>query len=187
DGPTADRVLAPHRDDGPLALLAPRAVLVLPAILLLAASLVLLALAATTATGTLDLGPVWWWAAGALVLGIAAAWGRSLPRLDWPIPALLRVLEYGTVLVLAGTSPWSYALLATLAIRHYDIVYRVRLLGTAPPRWLALATGGWPVRCALLVLAAAFGVAEPATATLAVLLAPVVVGETLVHWIGRTR
>ena len=52
-------VLAPHRDDGLLVLLAPRAVLTVPAVLLLAAALVLLALATTAATGALDLGPAW--------------------------------------------------------------------------------------------------------------------------------
>ncbi len=187
EGPPAGDVLAPHRDDGPLVLVQPRAVLGIPAVLLLAASLVLLALAASTATDILDLGPVWPWTAGALLLAIASAWGRSVPRLDWPIPALLRALEYGTILVLAGGSGWSYALLATLAIRHYDIVYRVRLLGTAPPRWLALVTGGWPVRCGLLVLAAGFGFAEPVTATLTILLAPVIVTEIVLRWLVHAR
>ena len=185
--PVAADVLAPHRDEGPLLVLEPRAVLGVPAVLLLAVALVLLGLAATTETGTLELGPPWPWTAGALLVAIVAAWGRSSPRLDWPIPALLRALEYGTVLVLAGTSMWSYALLATLAIHHYDIVYRVRLLGTAPPRWLAVLTGGWPVRCGLLVLAAAFGLAEPVAAILTVLIAPVFVAELLVQWVVRTR
>lgn len=187
EGPAPADVLAPHRDDGPLPLLEPSAVLAIPAVLLLAAALVLVALAATTTTDTLALGPAWAWTAGALLLAIVAAWGRSLPRLDWPIPALLRALEYGTILVLVGVSGWSYALLATLAIRHYDIVYRVRLLGTAPPRWLAVVTGGWPVRSGLLVLAAGFGLAEPVAATLSILLAPVIVTEIVIHWVVRTR
>ncbi len=187
EGPAAGDVLAPHRDDGPLLLLQPRAVLGIPAVLLLMASLVLLALAATTTTDLLDLGPPWPWTTGALLLAIAGAWGRSLPRLDWPIPALLRALEYGTILVLVGASGWGYALLATLAIRHYDIVYRVRLLGTAPPRRLAVLTGGWPVRCGLLVLAAVFGLAEPVAATMTILLAPVIVTEIVVRWVIRER
>ncbi len=187
EGPAAVDVLAPHRDDGPLLLLERRAAVRIPAVLLLAASLVLLALAVTTATGILDLGQVWPWTAGALLLAVASAWGRSVPRLDWPIPALLRALEYGTILVLVGGSGWSYALLATLAIRHYDIVYRVRLLGTAPPRWLALVTGGWPGRCWLLVLAAGFGLAGPVAAILTILLAPVIVTEIVLRWLVHAR
>lgn len=183
----ADGARSASRDDGPLILLGPRAVLRVPAVLLLSAALTLLLLAAVTATATLGLGPVWPWVAGALVLAVIAAWGRSLPRLDWLIPAQLRALEYGTVLLLAGTGPWGYALLATLALRHHEIIHRVRLLGTAPPRWLALVTGGWPVRGALLVLAAALGFGEPMAAALTVLLAPVLVAEVLVRWLVHVR
>ena len=70
----------------------------------------------------------------------------------WAEPALLRAIEYAGLIwiaALAGESrvPAAFALLAALAFRHYDLVYRLRQRGTAParvgrPRWPAAGTAG---------------------------------------------
>ncbi len=97
-------------------------------------------------------------------------------RLGWTLPALARIVEYGAVLVLVGASPWTFALLATIAYHHYDVVYRPRTRGHAPPRWLNL--GGWPVRVAAIVADALAVVVVFAAAVMTVTLAAVYVIET---------
>ncbi len=188
--PAAAQRLAPHRDDGLLELV-PTERLAAPqvALLGLAAGLVLLTAAGRIldATGAVrgldvDLAAVVLLTLATLVAGIGHLGGRRA-RLDWPIPALLRLVEYGTVLVLTGGGGPAYALLATLAFHHYDIVYRVRLLGAPPPRWLRLVAGGWLLRGGLLLLAAAVGVLGPTVVGLTAVLAPVFVVEAVVRWI----
>ena len=198
--------LTPYRDDGPVGVLVrrltgERAVLPVPGVLLLAAavgvlagaaaSAVLAGAAATTSLSSLSslssassvvAGQPWVWATVALVLAVLSLPARSLARLEWPVPALLRAVEYGTVLLLAGAGPWAYLLLATLAARHYDIVYRVRTLGTAPSAWLEVAGGGWPLRSAVLIAGSAVGQAELAVTVMALVLAPMVVVDAVVGW-----
>lgn len=145
----------------------------------LLATAVLVALAGA---GLAPAGPAWPWALAGLALALASVVARPRPRLAWTRPALLRALEYGTVLALVGSSPWAYALLAALAFHHYDIVYRARIRGTAPPRCSTLVAGGWELRLGLLVLAAALGVAEPAAAVLAPALAGLRVAESAASW-----
>lgn len=185
--------LAPHRDDGPLALLGrPRAgqgVLLAEVVVLSLAVLVALVPPVVAALGG-EMGvavPGWAWVALGVALAVLARTGRRLARLDWPIPALLRALEYGGVLVLTGGGPASYALLAVLAFRHYDIVYRVRTLGVPPPRWLAMVTGGWPLRLAVLVVSAALEVTGPVVLAVTVVLAALVVPESLACWLAEHR
>jgi hypothetical protein len=176
--------IAPHRDDGPVSLLA-RGWLPIPEVLLLtlAASAPLAPLTAVSdRLAWPGPAPAWTWIAAAWTLAVLASLGRVLPRLQWPVPALLRAVEYGGVLALGGASPWTYALLLTLAFHHYDIVYRVRLLGTGPPRWLGVAGGGWPVRLAVLVAAAAVGWTSVAVQVLTVLLAALFTTESVRSW-----
>jgi hypothetical protein len=168
--------LAHHRDDGPLLRRTARPTLPVAEPLLLAAALGLVAAAALTP------GPAWTWLAAAWVLALGARAGRTPPRLAWPVPALLRALEYGAVLVLVGDDGSGYALLATLAFHHYDIVYRLRLRGAAPPPWLATVTGGWSVRVAVLTVGAALGAAIPVAQALTAVLATVYVVEATVSW-----
>ena len=113
--------------------------------------------------------------------------GRSLRRLDWPLPALLRATEYGTVLLLAGAGPWAYLLLAVLAAHHYGIVYRVRLSGAGSQPWIALMTGGWPLRCVVLVVAAATDTVEVVIAAMVVVLAPLVTTDAVASWLRLGR
>jgi Family of unknown function (DUF5941) len=106
-----------------------------------------------------------------LVAGIAIAWmvlcaGASTGvmadgRLRWALLPILRLTEYAAVLwlaALAGPSsyPAAFALLAAVAFRHYDLVYRMRLRGSAPAPWVNALSLGWDGRLigAWLLLAA---------------------------------
>lgn len=175
--------LDPLCDDGPLDLLPVGATLPVPGTVLLVLALLVMG---ATAGGWLPLA-TWQGAAVAVVLGLASRVGRPLARLDWLVPAGLRALEYSLVLLLVGASGWSFALLATLAVRHYDIVYRVRLRGTAPPVWIGAVTGGWFGRSAVLVAAAAFGPVGVVAAVMTVVLAPVITAELVTSWLTHTR
>lgn len=81
--------------------------------------------------------------------------------LGWLVPPLLRAAEYGTVLtVLASGSegaPWGYAYLGALAYHHYDIVYRLRNLGDAPPVWVQTALLGAEFRTPIVLIAVVAG------------------------------
>ncbi|MEX2487330.1 MAG: DUF5941 domain-containing protein [Nitriliruptoraceae bacterium] len=107
-----------------------------------------------------------------------SAMRRSHDRLGWTLPALARVVEYGVVLAVVGASPWTFALLATIAYHHYDAVYRPRTRGSNPPRWLGF--GGWPVRAGLLAIAGFVGLAIPVAVVMTCVLATVYVTETIV-------
>ena len=87
---------------------------------------------------------------------------RALANVSgWMVPPLIRALEYGGLITfgaLAGDSakPAAFALIAALALRHYDIVYGLRFRGAPASERLGLALGGWDGRlvlgCVLLIL-----------------------------------
>jgi hypothetical protein len=170
------------RADGPIARALPRGRVPVPEVVLVALAVMFALVAAASAGWELPLGPPWAWLAAAVVTAALGRLGTEHPRLSWPVPALLRLLEYGAILLLVGSSPWAYALAATVAFHHYDIVYRGRTRGVLPPRWLMAVTGGWELRTVLLVAAAALG--EPVTiaATLTTILAPIFLVEAVAGW-----
>jgi hypothetical protein len=174
------------RGDGPLARSLPRGRLRVAEVWIVTVAAVLVLVAAVTATGVLPFGPPWGWLGGALLVALGGRLGVDHPRLSWPVPALLRVLEYVSVLLLVGSTPWAYALAATLAFHHYDIVYRGRTRGDLPPRWLAAVTGGWELRTALLVTGAALGAPVTVAVILTSVLAPILVVEAVAGWIAPT-
>jgi hypothetical protein len=127
------------------------------------------------------------------VAGAAIAWmvlwggiasGAPLGgNLRWALLPILRASEYGGLLWLAALAgsdafPAAFALLAALAFRHYDLVYRMRLRGTPPPPWVGNLSLGWDGRliggylllvlgalpAGFFVVAAVFGVAFVADA-----------------------
>ncbi|MEU6338290.1 DUF5941 domain-containing protein [Streptomyces cellulosae] len=158
------------------------------------------ALGAVLVTGSALLWGAGWQtvlAAVAYVVCSAAALGRPLTgRLDWLVPPLFRVAEYGTVLLLAadaevnGALPAAYGLVSAVAYHHYDTVYRIRGDAGAPPRPLVRATGGHEGRTlAVAVLAAvltASGFTVALTA-LAVAVALVVLAESIRFWVTAHR
>jgi hypothetical protein len=129
--------------------------------------------------------------------GIAIAWlvvvagatgGREpRDRLRWAVPPLIRLAEYSGLLwigAMGGESsePAAFALICALAFRHYDVVYRLRHQGVAPPAWVGDLALGWDGRLVLgyillvaLALPAGFFIA-------AGLLATVFVAETIAGW-----
>ena len=47
------------------------------------------------------------------------------------------------------SQPAAFALICALAFRHYDLVYRLRNLGTEPPAWVGDLALGWDGRLVL--------------------------------------
>jgi hypothetical protein len=177
------------RGDGPLARALPRRVVALPELVLLAlgASLVGAALLGRLNDGLAGSGaammgplPLWAWCLGGLVTATAGRMGGMLPRLAWPQPALLRAIEYGTVIALAGARPWTFAALAVLAYHHYDLVYAGDVGDAA--RTGPSHHGGWELRTCLVIVAAALGVVVPALAVMTVTLAVVQLVATARRW-----
>ncbi|WP_438874201.1 DUF5941 domain-containing protein [Streptomyces calidiresistens] len=139
-----------------------------------------------------------------LALGYAICAGLAVAvpptgRLDWLLPPLFRLGEYGTVLVLAvhasgagdgwvnATLPAAFCLVAVTAYHHYDTVYRLRGGAGAPPRRLVLAMGGHEGRVLLVVAASALWAAGGAGLTLTLViaagaLAVVVPAESVRFW-----
>ncbi len=149
-----------------------------------------------------------WWpvlaaAVYALLTGLSLVAPLTGP-LDWLLPPLFRIAEYGTVLVLAarasadGALPAAYGLVAAVAYHHYDTVYRIRGGTGAPPHWLVSAVGGHEGRTVLVTVAAAlwlggggpaegidgFGAFDLALTALAVVIAAVVLVESIRFWVS---
>ncbi len=103
-------------------------------------------------------------------------------RLAWLVPAVLRTIEYTTLVVvgwLTGVAALAYGLLWVVATHHYETLYRLRERGSVPPTWLVLAAGGWEVRTLLVIVAAAAGLARPVLAILLVWCGTLIVGEAV--------
>jgi hypothetical protein len=79
------------------------------------------------------------------------------------------------------------ALLVALAFRHYDVVYRVRLLGTAPgPRLSALA-GGWDGRLIAAYALLLVGALPTAMYVAAAVLGAAFVADAVLSWTATGR
>ncbi|WP_344855398.1 DUF5941 domain-containing protein [Planomonospora alba] len=102
--------------------------------------------------------------------------GSSHPhdgRLDWLVPPILRLTEYGFTAAVGfahGVPPWLvFALLGAVVFHHYDVVNRVRE-GLRPPLWLAAAGLGWDGRMLLIALGGITGQVVPVFVLLALYL-----------------
>ena len=182
--------LAAYRDDGPLARLlgavAGGAVTLPPAALIVAGAAPLFTLVAIDGDH-----------ASTLVTGVAVAWvfvtagvssGRPhTDRFAWAVPALLRLVEYGTLLWIAAIAggaapPAAFALLAVIALRRYDAVYRLRLQGAPPPRRVDDLAGGWDGRLVAGWVLLAAGVVPGGFYAIAAFAALLFVGESIRSW-----
>jgi hypothetical protein len=184
-----------YRDDGPLARVLGTALgarVGAPAFLLVgAAALPLLTVLVLDGDGAprAAVAAVLAW----LVLAGALSHGRAhRDRFAWAVPALLRLVEYAGLLwfaTLAGPAavPAAFALLAALTFRHYDVVYRLRYQGVAPPLWLGLVAGGWEGRLLVAFALLSAGALRAGMFVAAALLAILFVSESAVGWARFSR
>jgi Family of unknown function (DUF5941) len=137
-----------------------------------------------------------------LVAGAAIAWavvcaGASTSvvpgsRLRWALLPVLRLTEYAGLLwlaALAGPSsyPAVFALLAAVAFRHYDLVYRMRLRGIAPAPWVNAVSLGWDGRLIGGYLLLVAGALPAGFFAAAAVLGLVFVAEAVVGWVAFGR
>lgn len=182
-----------HQSDlGPLARAVGRAV-ALPRPLVVPALALLVALAAVAAAG----GPHWLLLAGAVVAALAL--GPTLRpvldgRLAWLAPSSLFAVEAAVVAAAQlATGTWQggavFAFVAAVAYRRYDVIYRQRDLGAAPPAWTRAVTLGAEGRL-LLVAAVLTGAPQHLAAVLlwgAAVLGAVVLVESTRAWLVWVR
>jgi len=180
--------LGDYRDDGPLARTVGRASGAVPipaAVLTVLSALPLIAVLAIDGDDLPALGAAVAWA---VIAGGLASGRPDSGRFAWTVPTLLRLLEYGTLLafaVLAGPQavPFCFALVAALAFHHYDVVYRLRHQGAAPPVWLSRAGGGWDGRMAVAYILLLIGAVSTGFLVAAIALAAAYVSESTVSWL----
>jgi Family of unknown function (DUF5941) len=145
-----------YRDDGPVSRALGtlgRALPVPPAVIVTVGVAGLVALAAVEGDGAshgLVAAGIGW----VVLMGGLSSGRPHTDRFAWAVPGFLRVGEYGGLVwiaVNAGDSSHAaaFALLAALAFRHYDLVYRPRFQGVAPPAWWTIVAGGWDGRLVL--------------------------------------
>jgi hypothetical protein len=176
-----------YRDDGPLAralggaIAAPGTQTLLTAIAVAPLFVLIAAAGAGASRAAAGITLAW------LVLIAATARGAPADRLSWAVPPILRLAEYSGLLWIGATGgessqPAAFTLICVLAFRHYDVVYRLRHQGVAPPAWVGDLALGWDGRLVLgyillvaLALPAGFFVA-------AGLLATVFVAESIAGW-----
>jgi hypothetical protein len=186
--------LRAYRDDGPVAralaaagarVPAPGALLAVAAVVPLAAAILVEGDAASDALA----GAVVAW----LVLLGGLAGGRpEAGGFRWLVPPALRLGEYAGLLWIGslegpGGVPAAFALVAALAFRHYDLVYRLRHRGMTPPRWVDLAGLGWEGRVLLGYALLLAGALPAAFFVLAAALGAVFVTESVAGCTGTVR
>jgi Family of unknown function (DUF5941) len=189
--------LAVYRDDGPIARAIGRELgreLPLPAAVIVLAGLV--ALLVVVAVGGNDVSNVG--AAVVLVwilLTVGASSGvHDRPRVAWAATPLARLTEYVALIWFAslhGASayPAAYALIAALAFRHYDLVYRLRHRGVLPARWVNALSLGWDGRLLLAYVLLVLGALPAGFYVMAIGLGVAFVGEAVYGWVvvGRVE
>jgi hypothetical protein len=166
------------RDDGPLAIRIRRRSAAVPGTLLLGLAVV----AAPTSLHADDVVVRVSILGGALVLALLGTTGSPSARLGWLEPALVRALEYVTVIVLLGDRVAGFVLLAALAYRHYDQVYTHRHAPGRPPPAASQAAGGWELRTGALIAAAMAGVATTVALGISALVVLASVVASMAAW-----
>ena len=119
-----------------------------------------------------------------LLNGVSSGrWPRE--SFHWAVPPLVRLGEYATLIwvaAIAGAPQAAFALLAALAFRHYDLVYRLRHRAEVPPAWLNLLAAGWEGRLVIAWVLLASARCRRRMFIWAGLLAVISVAETVVAW-----
>jgi hypothetical protein len=187
------RALFVYRDDGPLAralgrLLRSRVPAELPLLLAPLPLLVLMIVSGDDASDGAIAATIAW----AVLAGGLSRGGSHSGRLVWLVPPLLRALEYGAVIAIAAASSESaaggaYALIAALAFRHYDLVYRLRQRGETPPGWVSVFGLGWDGRLVLVTVLLVAGALPAGFYVAAALFGAVFVTECGAGWYAYAR
>lgn len=183
-------VLDLYRDDGPLARAVGGALgarLRLPPLVLVAAGAAPLLAVLAVGGADVPLAAVGAVVAWTVLLGALSQGRAHDDRFAWAVPVVLRLVEYAGLLwlgALAGADavPAAFALLAVLAFRHYDIVYRLRYQGVSPPAWLGVVAGGWDGRLLLGFVLLAAGTLPAGFFAAAIALAVVLAAESAAGW-----
>ncbi|GII75442.1 hypothetical protein Sru01_04240 [Sphaerisporangium rufum] len=135
-------------------------------------------------------GPAVFAPAVALLLAGPGSSHQHDGRLDWLVPPLLRLTEYGFVAAVGFAwsvpTPLVFVVLGATIFHHYDVVHRCRQ-GFPPPGWLASAGLGWEGRMLLAALAALLGAATTGYALLAVYLTALFCWESVTCWLAVPR
>ena len=191
----APRKLLVYRDDGPVAEAVGRLSRgigsVPPALLVLAGALPLFALIAIEGDGASDLAVGL--ALGWLILAAGVSSGQAHDdRFRWLALPLLRVAEYSALIwigAIAGGDGMAaaFALLCALALRHYDLVYRLRHQGAEPPRWVGIVSGGWAGRLIVVYVLLVAGALPAGLFVMAGVLGAVFVAESAASWLRADR
>jgi Family of unknown function (DUF5941) len=184
-----------YRDDGPLAralAVAVGGLVPIPAVALTVAAAVPLVVVIAITGARPGPGPLGAAVAWAILAGGVGGARRHARGFDWLVPPLLRALEYGTLLcfaAIAGLSavPACFALVAVLTFHHYDIVYRLRHQGVAPPAWLSLGGGGWDGRIVIGYVLLLAGAVTAGFVVMAVALGGVYLAESTASWLRFSR
>ena len=189
----ADPITA-YRDDGPVARALGRAFAPLappaPTLLLAAAAplLIVAALEGGDAPRGLAAAVLAW----AILLGGASRARPGRPKTRWAEPALLRAIEFVGLIWIAslhGESayPAVFALLAVVALRHYDLTYRLRQRGATPAPWVATVAGGWDGRLIAAFALLLVGVLPAGCVAAAAVLGAAFVAEASAAWRRSAR
>ncbi len=138
-----------------------------------------------------DDGPVAAWIAKS-VGGARSIRHAGSRRLDWIVPPLLRLFEYGFVIAVTALAqpealPFAFAFLGVLSFHHYDIVYRLRHQRLAPPTWVRAVGGGWEGRLLLVLVLALADALDVGLLVAAIVLAIVYVAESTSSWVHFSR
>ena len=120
---------------------------------------------------------------------IAGATGGREPadRLRWAVPPVIRLAEYAGLIWIGAmggesSTPAAFTLVCALAFRHYDVVYRLRHQGVAPPAWVGDVALGWDGRLVLGYILLVAGALPAGFFIAAGLLATVFVAESIAGW-----
>jgi hypothetical protein len=123
-----------------------------------------------------------------VILGGLSSGRPHTDRFAWAVPGFLRVCEYGGltwIAVNAGDSSHAaaFALIAALVFHHYDLVYRPRFQGHAPPAWWSVVAGGWDGRLLIAWVLLAAGALPAGMFILAGVLGVAFAVECALSWV----
>ena len=111
-------------------------------------------------------------------------------RLDWLVPPIMRMIEYGYLASLGFahdvSKPLVYAFIGVLAYHHYDTVYRTRQR-LWPAKWVFRAGLGWDGRMLIAAAATLAGVLPLVFAVMGVYLALLFGIESVYTWTRTGR